>query len=213
MRRVLSISIVFAALATSACASAAFHPVSFAGETSTAGAQPANGKSVHVVRNTSMKDTLLEARIRYKLQEFLLERGYTLAAADKADLYVLATFGAGERIVSATAPIFREAAVRVDRNKEGRETRRTYTPDRMEYVRLPLVKNSVWLQVLSSDARYFRETGQIKNLWRGEAAMVARPESLPDNAPFLLAAPLRFFGKSTQDIVTVDVYPRDAAWH
>ena len=74
----------------SGCASAGFHQVSFAGETSTAGSAPPTGKTVHVVRNVSMKDTILEARIRYKRQEFLLERGYTLAAADTADLYVLA---------------------------------------------------------------------------------------------------------------------------
>lgn len=196
----------------SGCASAGFHQVSFAGETSTAGSAPPTGKTVHVVRNVSMKDTILEARIRYKLQEFLLERGYTLAAADTADLYVLATFGAGERMVASTAPVFREAEVKVDRNREGAAVRRTYAPDRMEYLRIPLLKNSVWLQVLSSDGRYFRATGQIRNLWRGESAMLARSETLTDNARFLLVPSLRYFGRSTPDIVTVDVREHDAAW-
>ena len=207
-------SLVFAAIvvATSGCASH-FHQVSFAGETSTAGSAPPNGQTVHVVRNVAMKDTLLEARIRYRLQEFLLSRGYVLAAADTADLYVLATFGAGERIVASTAPVFREAEVKVDRNREGAITRRTYTPDRMEYLRIPLLKNSVWLQVLSSDARYFRATGQVKNLWRGESAMLARTETLDENAKFLLVPSLKYFGRSTPDIITVDVREHDAAWH
>jgi hypothetical protein len=205
----VSAAILFSA---AGCASH-FHQVSFAGETSTAGSQPANGQTVHVVRNVAMKDTLLEARIRYRLQEFLLSKGYVLAAADTADLYVLATFGAGERMVASTAPIFREAEVRVDRNREGGVTRRTYLPDRMEYLRLPLLKNSVWLQVLSSDARYFRATGQVKNLWRGESAMLARTETLDENAKFLLVPPLKYFGRSTPDIITVDVREHDAAWH
>jgi hypothetical protein len=212
MRRVLSVY-ALAGLVFWGCASAiSFRQVSFAGETSEAGSQPPNGKTVHVVRNTAMKDTVLEARIRYKLQDFLLERGYTIAASDTADIYVLATFGAGERMVAATAPIFREAEVRVDRNREGTITRRSYLPDRMEYLRVPLLKNSVWLQVLSSDAKYYRATGQIRNLWRGEAAMLGAPGTLPSQAPFLVVATLRYFGKSTPDIVTVDLHDHDAAW-
>jgi len=203
MRMMASISLVLI-VTSSGCASGGFHPVSFAGETSTAGSAPANGQSVHVVRNVAMKDTLTEARIRYKLEEFLLTRGYTLAAADKADIYVLATFGAGERMVAATAPVFRGAEVKVDRDRDGRVIRRSVAPDRMEYLRVPLLKHSVWLQVLSSDGRYYRETGQIKNLWRGESAIVAPPGALEPA--------LRYFGKSTPDIVTVDVFSRDAAW-
>ena len=159
-----------------------------------------------------MRDTLLEARIRYRLQDFLLERGYTLAPADTADLYVLATFGAGERIVASTAPIFRAAETRVVSSRDGTATRRTFIPERMEYLRVPLLKNSIWLQVLTSDAKHFRASHQVKNLWRGEAAMVARAETLPSNAAYLLAPSLKFFGKGTQDIVTMDIYPRDAAW-
>ena len=201
-----------ALLVASGCASGGLHPVSFAGETSTAGSAPPNGQTAHVVRNVAMKDTVLEARIRYRLEEFLLSRGYTLASADTADIYVLATFGAGERMVAATAPVFREAEVRVDRNRDGQTVRRTYLPDRMEYLRIPLLKNSVWMQVLSSDARYYRTTGFVRNLWRGESAMPARSETLTENARFLLVPTLKYFGRSTQDIVTVDVHERDAAW-
>lgn len=208
---------LFAAAASmallSGCASGGFHPVSFAGETSTAGSAPPNGKSVHVVRNVSMRDTILEARIRYRLEEFLLSRGYTIAPADTADIYILATFGAGERMVASTAPVFREAEVKIERNREGQVIGRKVLPDRMEYLRVPLLKNSVWLQVLSSDAKYFRSTGQIKNLWRGESAMLARSETLTDNARFLLVPSLKYFGRSTQDIVTVDVREHEAAWH
>ena len=212
MRVASSISLLLVAVAVSGCASAGFHPVAFAGETSTAGSAPPNGQTVHVVKNVAMKDTLTEAKIRYKLEEFLLTRGYTLAAADKADIYVLATFGAGERVVASTAPIVRAAEMTIVRDRDGRPIRRVYIPERLEYLRVPLVKNSVWLQVLSSDARYYRETGQIKNLWRGESALVAPPDALQSSAPFLLVPPLRYFGKSTPDIVTVDVYSRDAAW-
>lgn len=208
----LTLLICAAVVSLSACASGGFHQVSFAGETSTAGSQPANGKSVHVVRNTAMKDTVLESRIRYAIQDFLLSRGYRIAPADTADLYVLVTFGAGERMVASTAPVFREAEVRVDRNRDGTVVRRTYLPDRMEYLRVPLLKNSVWLQVLSSDAKFYRSTGQVKNLWRGEAAMLGAQNTLSEKAAYLLVATLRYYGKSTPDIITVDLTSRDAAW-
>ena len=212
MRIRASIFAVFALNSLSACASAGFHQVSFAGETSAEDEKPATGRTVHVVRNTEMKDTVLETRIRLKLEEFLLSQGYVITNPEKAELYVLATFGAGERMVASTAPVFRPAEVKVERNRDGQVVRKTMSPDRMEYLRLPLVQNSVWLQVLSSDAQYFRETGLIRNFWRGEAAMKGNPAAVAASAPFLLVPAMKFFGRGTNEIVTVDVKDREAAW-
>ena len=205
-------AVLLAGFAASACASAGFRQVSFAGETSLAGSAPPNGQTVHVVRNVMMKDTILEARIRYKIEEFLLQRGYTIAPADTADLWVLATYGTGERMVAGIAPVFREAEVKVERNREGGLIRQSYIPMRMEYLRVPLVKNSIWLQVLSSDARHYRATGQVKNLWRGESAIVSKPETLTQSLSFLIVPQFKYFGKSTPEIVTVDVRDHEAVF-
>jgi hypothetical protein len=203
----------FFVIAATGCASAGFHPVSFAAESSTEKPDPAAGRTVHVVRNGEMKDTLTEARIRARLEAFLLEQGYVITPPDKADLYVLATFGAGERMVASTAPVFRSADVKEERNREGQVIRRTYVPDRMEYLRLPLVKNSLWLQVLSADAKYYRETGRVRNLWRGESSMIGNADLLATRIPYLLVPPMKYFGRGTQDVVTVDVRDKDLAWH
>lgn len=211
MRLTSGLPTVLLALANYGCA-AGFHQVSFAGETSTAGSAPPAGRTVHVVRNSEMRDTVIESRIRYRLEAFLLEKGYVIAPADTAEIYVLATFGAGERMIASTAAVFRPAEVKVERNLEGQVIRRTYAPDRMEYLRLPLLKNSLWLQVLSSDAAYYRRTGQVKNLWRGEAVMSGMPEKLPSLAAYLLVPALKYFGKSTRDVVTIDVRAGDVAW-
>jgi hypothetical protein len=211
MRPTSGLSMLLLAIANYGCA-AGFHQVSFAGETSTAGSAPPAGRTVHVVRNTEMKDTVIEARIRYRLQEFLLEKGYVIAPPDTAEIYVLATFGAGERMIASTAAVFRPAEVKVERNLDGQVIRRTYAPDRMEYLRMPLLKNSLWLQVLSSDAAHYRRTGQVKNLWRGEAVMSGMPDKLPSLAAYLLVPALKYFGKGTSDIVTVDVRAGDVAW-
>jgi hypothetical protein len=83
MRPTSGFPAVLFALANYGCA-AGFHQVSFAGETSTAGAAQPAGRTIHVVRNTEMKDTLIEARIRYRLQEFLIQKGYVMAPPDTA---------------------------------------------------------------------------------------------------------------------------------
>ncbi len=158
-----------------------------------------------------MKDTVLERRIRFHLEEFLLARGFILASPDTAELDVLATFGSGPRVVGSTASVFRPASVSVLRSPSGEVVGRRFTPDRMEDLRIPSLDNSVWLMVLSSDARYYRSTGQIRNLWRGEAAMRGQPESLPGSAPYLMVPALKYFGKRTTQTLLLDVREKDLA--
>lgn len=199
--------LAFAALASSACVAGTFRQVSFAGEVSPA--VDSAGKTVHVVRNTQMKDTVLEARIRNKLEAFLLERGFILSSPDNAELYVMATFGWGPRVVGSTASVFREREVRVQRSPSGQVTGRTFVPDRMETLRVPALENSVWLMVLSSDAKHYRETGQVRNLWRGESAMRAKPEAMGEAAPYLIVPAMKYFGKGTRQTLLIDVRQKD----
>ena len=207
------VPLLFAAtLSANACAPANFRQVSFAGEASPAidsMATMTTGRTVHVVRNTQMTDTLLEARIRAKLETFLLAEGFTITSPDRAQLYVLATFGAGPRVVGSTAPVFKPAEVTVVRSPTGQIVGRSYNPDRIEYLRVPSLENSVWLMVLSSDASYYRETGRVRNLWRGESAMRGNPESMNASVPFLIVPALRYFGKGTRQTILLDVRQRD----
>lgn len=204
---------LLAASALTACATAHFNQVAFAGEGSAASAKPPTGQTVHVVSNSQMADTVLEARIRAALEIFLLQRGYVLAAPEEAEVYVLATFGSGKRLAASEVSIFKEAEATIVRDRQGNPVRRQYTPGRMESLRVPTYENSVWLQVLSSDARYFRATGMVRNFWRGEAAMKGKPESLSHAAPYLLVPSLKFFGRGTRTVVTMDVREKDLSWH
>ena len=202
-----SLCIAIAIGASIACTQATFRQVSFAGESSPA--IDSSGRTVHVVRNTQMTDTLLEQRIRAKLETFLLSQGFTITSADRAELYVLATFGSGPRIVGSTAPVFRPAEITPVRTSTGQVVGRSYTPDRIEYLRVPSLENSVWLMLLSSDAAYFRETGRVRNLWRGEAAMRGPPESIGENVPYLIVPALRYFGKGTRQTILLDVRQKE----
>ena len=207
MRTRLVLILATVAAISTACAGGTFRQVSFAGEASPL--VDSLQKTVHVVRNTQMQDTVLEARIRMKLESFLLEQGYAIAPAEQAHVYVMAVFGHGPRIVGSEAAVFRRGEVRVTRNRAGEATGRSVSPDRMEYLRVVALENSVWLMVLSSDADYFRQTGQVRNLWRGEAAMRGKPEDLPTVTPYLIVPAMRFFGKATRETILVDVRQKD----
>ncbi len=213
MRTTLIIPAFLLTLASSACATGRYHQVQFAGEVADLPDPVKGRRTVHVVRNTEMKDTLVETRLRSRLETFLLERGFVIAPPDTADLYVLATFGSGVRIVGSATSVHRPAEVRNVRGPDGNVVRRAYIPERIESWRIPELQNSLWLLVLSADARYFRETGMVRNLWRGEAATQGKPETMASAAPYLLAPALRFFGKRTSTVVTMDVREKDAAWH
>lgn len=203
---------VLAALSSYGCATGHFGQVSFAGEGSSPPGKATQSQTVHVVRNAQMTDTVLETRIRRKVETFLLSSGHVLAGPDVADVYVLATFGTGRRLVVTEASVFRPEEVAIVRDRQGNAVRRQFTPARMESRRVPTYENSVWLQLLSSDARYFRETGMVRNFWRGEAAMKGTPESIHRAAPYLIVPALRYFGQGTRAVITMDVRAKDAAW-
>lgn len=209
MRKMESLIASLIALASTACAVGSFRQVSFAGEASPL--VDTARHTVHVVRNTEMSDTVLENRIRIHLEEFLLSRGYVLASPDTAELYVMATFGSGTRVVGSTASVIRAENVGVVRSPTGEVISRRFNPARMEELRVASLENSVWLMVLSSDARHYRSTGQIRNLWRGEAAMRGKPESLPESAPYLIVPALKYFGKGTMQTLLLDVREKDLA--
>lgn len=213
MRTRLALPLLVAIVAAQGCATGAFQQVHFAGEATRIPDTTTAGQTVYVVPNAQMKDTVLDARIRAKLEAFLLDRGYVISSPEKAELYVLATFGTGKRLVASQTSVFKPAEVTIVRDRQGNPLRRNFTPDRMESRRVPTFENSIWLQVLSSDANYFRETGMVRNLWRGEAAMKGDSTAVQSFVPYLLVPALRYFGKATTAVVTMDVKEKDIAWH
>lgn len=193
------------------CGVGTFHQVTFAGESAPDLPRRVRGQTVYVVPNGQMTDSLAEMRIRAQLEAYLLEQGYTISTPEKADVYVLATFGTGTRVTSSQASVFKPAEVTIVRDRQGNPLRRQFNPDRVESLRVPALENSVWLQVLSSDANYFRETGLVKNFWRGEAVMKAGQGPVSSALPYLLVPALKFFGRPTTSVVTMDVRDKDLA--
>jgi hypothetical protein len=89
----------------SACATGGFRNVSLTAGDESEPTVSLAGHSLYIVPNTKMTDTALEARIRAHLEDALLGQGYTVASPADAELYVLASFGAVERMTLTKASI------------------------------------------------------------------------------------------------------------
>jgi hypothetical protein len=155
-----------------------------------------------------MTDTALEARVRARIEDELLDKGYILAPPDKAELYVMASFGAVDRFALSSVSILAPAAVKVDTARNGMISRKIM-PEHMEHPEILSLKNSIAVLVSASDAKTYRETGMVKSLWRAEASIPAKPEALREMVPYLLQPTLQYFGKSSGGLKSVDVSDRE----
>ncbi|HUQ46914.1 MAG TPA: hypothetical protein VM053_01575 [Gemmatimonadaceae bacterium] len=198
---------LFGCVLVAGCAHVSFRQVAIsAGDDM--GALPLTARTFFVVPNVQMTDTALEGRVRARVEQALLDKGYILAPAENAELYVMASFGAVDRFALSDLSIFQAATMKADTAPNGRISRK-YTPERMDHPQILSLKNSISVLVSASDAKTFRETGQVKPLWRAEASIPAKPELLREMVPYLLHPTLQYFGRSSGGVRSVDVSDKE----
>jgi hypothetical protein len=191
-----------------ACVSGGFRHVSVSAGNDDGVEVPLAGRSVFVVQNTKMQDTVLEARVRSALEDDLLDKGYTLAAAPAADLYVMASFGAVDEVGVASASVIRPAGTRVERAPNGSLVRKRYA-DEIEHTPILELQNTISVLVSAADAKVYRETGRVATIWIGEASTPGKPELLQRMIPYLLTSAVRYFGKNSGGVQAIDVHDRE----
>lgn len=193
--------------ACSACASAGFKQVSISAGQDERDYQLA-GHTVFVVPNAQMSDTALESRIRGHVENALLDQGYVLAPSARADLYVMASFGAVDRFALSSLSYVAPATTRTETAPNGATLRKVY-PEHMEHPEILSLKNSLAVLISASDGKLFRETGQVRSLWRAEASIPGKAGLLREMVPYLLAPTLRYFGKSSGGLKSVDISDKE----
>ncbi|MEO5904802.1 MAG: hypothetical protein ABIQ55_12385 [Gemmatimonadaceae bacterium] len=189
------------------CASTGFRQVSISAGQDEGDVQLA-GHTVFVVPNAQMADTALESRIRINVENALLDQGYVLAPPTRADLYVMASFGAVDRFALSSISFLAPATTRTETAPNGATLRKVY-PEHMEHPEILSLKNSLAVLISASDAKLYRETGQVKSLWRAEASMPGKPELLREMVPYMLTPTLSYFGKSSGGLKSVDISDKD----
>jgi hypothetical protein len=202
--------VLFAAgfMSLAGCVTGGFRHVSVSAGNDDGIEVPLSGRSVFVVTNTKMQDTVLEARVRSALEDELLDKGYKLVSAPTADLYVMASFGTLDEVGVASAFIVRPAGTRVERTPNGSLVRRRYA-DEIEHTPVLQVQNTISVLVSAADAQVYRETGRVATIWVGEASTLGNPELLPKVVPYLLTSAVRYFGKNSRGVQSIDVHDRE----
>ncbi|HEY8164787.1 MAG TPA: hypothetical protein VIF83_04460 [Gemmatimonadaceae bacterium] len=203
-------SLTLLLLLTACAGGAPVYRVAFRAEGPLQGSAVPRGKTVYVVPNGEVADASLERDLRHQIELALQTKGYVLAPPETADMYVLATFGVGMQIVASMEPMFLSPPVRLGLGRGARPMN-----DRIQYVDILNQQFNRWMLVIASDAEYYRRTGNIKNLWRGQATSQSKTADLRGIAAYLLVPAMNYFGKGTAKPITVSLtagdIPRTAA--
>jgi hypothetical protein len=192
-------------LVLTSCAGGRVYRVSFRAEGPLQGSAIPRDKSLYVVPNGEVSDAVLERDLRHQIESTLQGKGYVLAPPETADLYVLATFGVGSEIVPSMEPMFVSPPVRLGLGRGARPMN-----DRLEFVGVVSEQFNRWMLVIASDADYYRKTGKVRNLWRGQAISSAKTADLRGIATFLLVPAMQYFGKGTPKPITMSMNAGDA---
>jgi hypothetical protein len=203
MKFALRGSVILLCLLT-ACGGGRVYRVSFRAEGPLQGSAIPHDRTLYVVPNSEVADATLERDLRRQMEAALKTKGYVLAPPETADLYVLATFGVGTEIVSSMEPMFLSPPVRLGLGRGGRPMN-----DRLEYVGVLSEQFNRWMLVIASDADYYRKTGNVRNLWRGQATSQAKTADLRGIAAYLLIPAMEYFGKGTAKPITVSLSAGD----
>jgi hypothetical protein len=194
--------------ALSACAIGGMRQVSItAGELADV-PQPLSSMSMYVVPNTQMNDTLLEARVRARVEESLLAKGYKLGSPEAADVYVLASFGAAEVMGEVDVQALYPPMTKTLRGANGTLIRRTYG-EHLAHEKVEAPVKSVVLILSASDAKLYRETGTVRPIWKGEASTPVTPALLDRMIPYLLASTLKYFGKNSDGEQSIEIRDKE----
>lgn len=183
-----------------ACGGKSVYRVSFLSEGPIEGSSVPRNKSLYVVPNGEVSDPVLERDVRRQLEASLQSKGYVLAPPETADLYVLATFGVGTQFERSMEPMFISPPAGPGLGRGARPMN-----DRLIYVGVVNEQYNRWMLVIASDADYYRKTGNIRNLWRGQSMSQAKTKDLRGIAAYLLVPAMDYFGKGTAKPITVSL--------
>jgi len=204
-KSILVCCLLAAALAFTGCAPLTYQ-VQVNGYTDlTAPGVIAPGGTFFVMENKEAKNPLLEKEIKEKIVKLLESQGYGSAPLDKAQYLLFFGYGMGPgRSVTVVFP--------------------EYYPNwwypgfpRSYYFASPFVGYAPytetlydkWLLVKVVDAKAYRDKGEFKSIWVGEARTTGTSADLRVVVNYLLRAVFEQFGKNTGKAVTVEVREDD----
>ncbi len=171
-------------------------------------AAPAPGAALAVVENKEARNPLLEKEIAAKINRLLTARGYRLVPYEQADYYLFFLYGIGppEAAAATGPPVSVGLGIGVGTwhgggGFIGLGTPYPYYP--YAYPAEPVYGR--WLTLKVVEAKPYRQSGQARAVWVGEARSAGTSSDLREVINALLLAAFQQFGKNTGKAVEVEV--------
>jgi hypothetical protein len=202
MKRILGLFLL--SIVTLGCASARTYQVQVNGYTDSAGPLLPPGASLFVIEAKKAQNPALEKEIKDKIGNLLVKHGYLLAPYDKAPFYLFFTYGLGPpQTIKVAAPL----GPGVGWEEFGYSA---YLPTRYgPYGTKKVTLNDRWLRLTVVDGKYYRETGQSRPVWVGEARSLGPSSDLREVISPLLVAAFEEFGKNTGKATLIRIKEND----
>ncbi len=204
-KQLLAFALIAAALVLGGCAPLTYQ-VQVNGYTDpTTPGVIAPGDTFFVMENKEAQNPLLEKEIKEKIVKLLESQGYASAPLDKARYLLFFGYGMGAgRSVSVVFPDYYPYWW-----GPGYPRSYFFASPFAGYWPYTETLYDRWLLLKVVDAKAYRDRGEFKSVWVGEARSTGTSADLRVAVNYLLRAVFEQFGKNTGKAVTVEVSEED----
>jgi hypothetical protein len=167
------------------------------------------GSTFFVIENQKAQNPLLEKEIARKINRLLTNKGYSLAAYGQAQYYLFFSYGIGqERAASVAMP-----DVSYGFGIGGGSGRGygwgggsfVFAAPFFTFYPGPESRYDRWLLINVADGKYYREKGEFRTVWVGEARSTGTSQDIRVVIDYLLLADFQQFGQNTGKAISVEV--------
>lgn len=165
------------------------------------------GSSFFVIDNQKAPNPLLEKEIKEKINQLLTRQGYQAVAYDQAQFYLFFSYGIGqERAASVAMPdYYTSYGFGLGGGSGWRGNPFVFAAPFFTFYPGPENLYDRWLLVNAVDGKYYREKGEFRTVWVGEARSTGTSQDLRVAIDYLLLADFQQFGKNTGKAMTVEI--------
>jgi len=192
------------------CASARTYQVQVNGYTDSAAPLLTPGASLFVVEDSKAQNPLLEKEIKAKIDRLLVKHGYQVVPRDQAKYFLLFSYGMGTpNTVAVTAPTW-GFGVGFGTGYCGPGVGwGTYWPGCGPLYTETQTIYDRWLRLHVVEAKPYRETGQQRSVWVGEARSAGSSSDLREVINSLLIAAFEQLGRNTGRALPIAIKEND----
>lgn len=192
------------------CASTRVYPVQVNGYTESAAPALTPGASLFVLTDQKAQNPLLEKEVKNKIEALLTKNGYVLVPYDQAAYYLSFAYGLGNpQTVATTGPAWGVGwGFGPGYCGRGISTGIYWPGCGPSYTETQALFDR-WLRLTVVEGKYYRDTGQSRPVWVGEAHSTGASSDLREILNPLLVAAFEQFGRNTGKALGTSVKQND----